>query len=279
MKMEEAIHNLRRYLPIDFGNEENNDYMHYLMNACVENYENEKYQFSLMAYHMLFMAFLYKEFWELKAYSFDRVAALCRANGRFNNISQIFDASLISEKDFMDGFFGVFSWHPNKKSTYKAFVDQRDNCAHNSGFIQYEKDDVDSYFSDVLRNVEKVSVAAKESLISVYTASIVNYIKGPSFANTTTVDFLSREIAEKKYSYRDISTILGIQCPEEIAGESEILAYQVSLVFWALQMEEGDYSIELSSQKYIDDLSAFMNGIPLEQREKTPRCNWNMKLT
>ena len=32
-------------------------------------------------------------------------------------------------------------------------------------------------------------------------------------------------------------------------------------------MEDGDYSIEQSSQIFIEDLSAFMNDIPLEQRE------------
>ena len=67
--MEEYIHKLLYYLPIDFGDTENNEYKTYLVQACCENYTNEKFQFSLMAFHMLFMAFLYKEFWTLKTYS------------------------------------------------------------------------------------------------------------------------------------------------------------------------------------------------------------------
>ena len=77
--MEEYIQKLLYYLPIDFGDTENNEYKTYLVRACCENYTNEKFQFSLMAFHMLFMAFLYKEFWTLKTYSHERVERLCRA--------------------------------------------------------------------------------------------------------------------------------------------------------------------------------------------------------
>ena len=40
--VEEYVHKLRFYLPVDFGNAENNEYMGYLEQTCCENYKNGK---------------------------------------------------------------------------------------------------------------------------------------------------------------------------------------------------------------------------------------------
>ena len=46
--MEEYIQKLLYYLPIDFGDTENNEYKTYLVRACCENYTNDySYLFGL----------------------------------------------------------------------------------------------------------------------------------------------------------------------------------------------------------------------------------------
>lgn len=264
---EEYVHKLRFYLPVDFGNAENNEYMDYLAQSCCENYRNGKYQFSLMAYHMLFMAVLYKEFWGLKCFSNERVAALCRRNGTYNAIEQVFDASPIPEKSFIDDFFGVFSWHPNRKSTYKEFVDKRDRCAHNSGFVQYGKEDVEGYFAEVLRNIERVSQACEESLLQVYSNSLKSYLESPSFDNTTTVDFISRELSAKKYSYRDISKLLSVERPEGMDSLPYVLSYHFARLFLSMTVENAGYSPENRSDNLIEELFSFWKALSPEDKE------------
>ena len=265
--VEECVHKLRFYLPVDFGNTENNEYMDYLAQSCCENYRNGKYQFSLMAYHMLFMAVLYKEFWGLKCFSNERVAALCRRNGTYNAIEQVFDASPIPEKSFIDDFFGVFSWHPNRKSTYKEYVDKRDRCAHNSGFVQYGKEDVESYFADVLRNIERVSQACEESLVEVYSNTLKRYLESPSFESTTTIDFISRELSEKKYSYRDLSKLLAAGRPEGMDSLSYTLSFCFSRLFLSLTVENAGYSPENGSDDLIEELCSFWRSLTPEDQE------------
>ncbi len=265
--IEEYVHKLIFYLPADFGNTENAEYMDYLAQSCCENYRNEKYQFSLMAYHMLFMAVLYKEFWGLKCFSNERVAALCRRNGTYNAIEQVFDASPIPEKSFIDDFFGVFSWHPNRKSTYKEYVDKRDRCAHNSGFVQYGKEDVESYFADVLRNIERVSQACEESLVEVYSNTLKRYLESPSFENTTTVDFISRELSDKKYSYRDLSKLLTVGRPEGMDSLPHILSFYFVRLFLSLTMENTGYSPETGSDDLVEELCSFWRTLTPEDQE------------
>lgn len=265
--IEEYVHKLRYYLPVDFGDEENNEYLEYLVQACCENYINGKYQFSLMAFHMMFMAVLYKEFWIMKQFSSERVAALCRRSGAYNTIENVFDASPIPEKNFIDDFLGVFSWHANKKSTYKDFVDKRDKCAHNSGFIQYDREDVENYFSDVLRNIERVSLACEDSLIATYTNSMNEYFRSTAFQTTTMVDYIARELANKKYSYRDIHKLLTISQSSEFEEPMYILSYHISRIYLSIREEEGGYRCDQSSDQLIEELYHFWSEIPKEEKD------------
>ena len=56
--MEEA-YEILDYLPIRFKQRNEQEYIEFLWDSFQSNYENEKYQFSFIAYHMLFMSFVY----------------------------------------------------------------------------------------------------------------------------------------------------------------------------------------------------------------------------
>lgn len=55
------------YLPLRYKNNGEAEYVQYLWKAFESNYENEQYQFAFMAYHMLFMSFVYFSIWEIKS--------------------------------------------------------------------------------------------------------------------------------------------------------------------------------------------------------------------
>ena len=259
--MEEYIQKLLYYLPIDFGDTENNEYKTYLVRACCENYTNEKFQFSLMAFHMLFMAFLYKEFWTLKTYSHERVERLCRANGQFESVENVFDSSIIPEQTFIDGYLGVFSWHANKRSEVKEFVDKRDRCAHNSGFIQYDQEAVGKYFDDVLKNIEKIALANAENIQSTFKSSIMRYINSPAFQTTSMGDFIQRELADKKYSYRDICAFLTLDIPD--LPLSKKIAYLFAMIYFQEKCKQDNF------QEYIgEDCQIFFQSYPLRSKNR-----------
>jgi len=54
------------YLPIRFKNSVEQEYIEFLWDSFESNYNNEKYQFSFIAYHMLFMSFVYFNVWQIK---------------------------------------------------------------------------------------------------------------------------------------------------------------------------------------------------------------------
>lgn len=265
--MEEYIQKLLYYLPIDFGDTENNEYKSYLAHACCENYTNEKFQFSLMAFHMLFMAFLYKEFWTLKTFSHEQVARLCRSNGQFESVENVFDSSVIPEQTFIDCYLSVFSWHPNKRSEVKEFVDKRDRCAHNSGFIQYDQSAVEKYFDDVLRSVEKIALANTRNIQSTFKSSIMRYINGPTFQTTSMGDFIQRELANKKYSYRDICGFLTLDIP--ILPLSKKIAYLFAMIYFQEKCKQDNFQEYIAADcDYIQQLSNLLSGLSPEEQEQ-----------
>src|SRR5580693_9483184 len=63
--MEEAAE-LASYLPLSFKTESEQEYIKFLWDAFQSNYDNKKYQFAFLAYHMLTMSFIYFNIWQIK---------------------------------------------------------------------------------------------------------------------------------------------------------------------------------------------------------------------
>jgi len=63
--MEESSE-LGNYLPLSFKTESEQEYIQFLWEAFESNYENKKYQFAFLAYHMLTMSFVYFNIWQIK---------------------------------------------------------------------------------------------------------------------------------------------------------------------------------------------------------------------
>lgn len=68
--MEEAVE-LGNYLPLSFKTESEQKYIQFLWEAFESNYENKKYQFAFLAYHMLTMSFVYFNIWQIKQHRKD----------------------------------------------------------------------------------------------------------------------------------------------------------------------------------------------------------------
>lgn len=271
--MNEYINKLNMYLPIDFADDENNEYRCYLMDTFLENCQNEKYQFALMAYHMMFMSFLYKEFWGLKNFSYSTVERLCNADRRFKEVNTIFDTSIIPEQTVIDQYLSVFTWHVNKKNKVKGFVDTRDSCAHAIGFVQYQQDGAERYFLDVLEYASKICEANKRNIIRTFSTRFEQYLLDDSYAVTLTGEYISREILDAKYSVKNIEFILTSPMGDIISTD-EMGDFTVAYYFAMIQMHSlyvnktYEYLLPFNENYFSDKLYLYISMIDPEKREK-----------
>ncbi|MHB8276824.1 MAG: hypothetical protein ACYDIA_04105 [Candidatus Humimicrobiaceae bacterium] len=225
---------------------------------------------------MMFMSFLYKEFWEIKTFSFSKVAGLCRADAKFNNINNMFDASIIPEKTMIDQYLSIHSWHVNKKDKVKGFVDTRDNCAHASGFIQYQQPDADRYFQDVIEYAHKISDANKPNILSMFFTLLKCFLTTPEEFNAkSTGEFIFDKIREMKLSFVESVYILKEPMPSYITSdESGIL--KVAYYFAMLQLH-SEYlehisvvslpnELGLADTYFVDELYLLIETLDNEKR-------------
>ena len=54
---------IRDYLPNSFKNRNDGEYIAFLWDAFESNYQHGKYQFAMLACHMLYMSFVYFSVW------------------------------------------------------------------------------------------------------------------------------------------------------------------------------------------------------------------------
>lgn len=202
------------FLPISYRNPEEQEYIHFLWDSFVTNYEAGKFQFAFLAYHMLFMCFVYFEIWQIK-----------------QNFSKDFENAMIgfrrdTENKLLSATSPFTLWKVNESIVFRFFkligmdnadigqltkiVNERNNVAHSNGNIFFRTDaDLDVKVEEILHCVEKIQKFSGSILEPCYT----QFLKDGSDPETR--EYLDNEdqvrealINRNYHSAQDISIML-----------------------------------------------------------------------
>ena len=137
----EEFYRLMEYLPASFKNEKDGDYIAYLRDSFEQNYQNGKFQFAILACHMLYMSFVYFSVWQIKnsrpddfkkslvGFSKDDETSLLSASSPFAfwaiNEARIFR------------FLKLVGCENEAVGKFSKLVQQRNDIAHPNGNIYY----------------------------------------------------------------------------------------------------------------------------------------------
>ena len=163
--MEEAAE-LSNYLPLSFKTPKEQEYIEFLWEAFQSNYENKKYQFAFLAYHMLTMSFVYFNIWQIKqtepkdfamgliGFGKDIEKSLLEATSPF-----VF--STVNERSILR-FLKLIACDNGKIGTYAKLVDDRNESAHPNGNIFFsEQHALDLKIIEILRVVDEIQTHSK----------------------------------------------------------------------------------------------------------------------
>jgi hypothetical protein len=170
--MEQAFE-LANYLPLSYRTESEQDYIRFLWEAFESNYENGKYQFAFLAYHMLTMSFVYFNIWQIK-----------QARPEEFSISLLGFAKEI-EKDLLEATTPFTFWRVNESHVmrflkligcdnseirnYADLVKDRNNTAHTNGQLFLNSAAaLDRKIAQVLRIVEEIQTHSKPIILRCY---------------------------------------------------------------------------------------------------------------
>lgn len=165
------------FLPAYPGSEVEINYIDFLKNAFISNYKNSIFQFSFLAYHMLFMSFFYFELWKIKqncpndfekaliGFNNDHKKKILKSNTPFilsilseSNVFKILKHSGMIESDI---------------EKCKAIVKSRNESAHANGNVFYQEKDS---FIEIISKIDNCIKNIKEHSTHIITELYRNFL-------------------------------------------------------------------------------------------------------
>ena len=162
----EDSYEILNYLPIRFKQRNEQEYIEFLWDSFQSNYENEKYQFSFIAYHMLFMSFVYFNIWQIKCVRVDDFEKIKLGfSDDFGKATNPFMFSKENERRVFDLLKYLCASHSDVRALigqYKKLVDERNDIAHASGNMPFRSE---SYLltrlNDIVRYASEIQIYSK----------------------------------------------------------------------------------------------------------------------
>lgn len=170
--MEEAWQILD-YLPNSFKTEKEQEYINFLWESFTSNYENEKYQFAFLAFHMLTMSFVYFIIWQIKNnHPEDFNKAVIGFNKQVEKglleATSPFTFSEVNESAIFR-FLKLIGCDNNKIGNYTKLVKDRNDIAHSNCNIFYNAPEtIDNKISHTLNLIEEIQQQSKPVIESCY---------------------------------------------------------------------------------------------------------------
>ena len=167
------------YLPYSYKSPQEEEYIIFLWETFLTNYEKEKYQFAFIAYHMLFMSFVYFSIWKIKINKEkDFAKALIGFSKDLENnmlsASSPFSLSEIKESSIFR-FLKLVRCNNAKIGEFTKIVKARNDIAHSNLNIFFNSQDaVDEKINEVLKSVQEIQEHTKEIIDNIFKCFLVN---------------------------------------------------------------------------------------------------------
>lgn len=186
------------YLPITYKSQEEQDYINFLWESFECNYENGKFPFAYIAFHMIYMSFVYFEVWKVKE---NRKNVFENAMIGFNkdieknllNATTPFAFWEIGESNFFR-FLKLIGCDNNRIGNYKKSVDDRNNSAHSNGRVLFnDKITIDNKTKNILTFINEIQINSH----SVIEECLIKFLK-------ENLDSKTREYIDNEDQIREI---------------------------------------------------------------------------
>ncbi|MEI7188551.1 hypothetical protein [Dickeya dianthicola] len=133
----DAALEIHDYLPLAYPSAGEGEYIRFVWEAFESNYVAGKYQFAMLAFHMLYMSYVYFSVWQIKQAkpeAFTHAVLFQQKEKELLTASSPFTFSEVNERSIFKflRLAGCESQHIGK---FQQLVDQRNEIAHSNGNI------------------------------------------------------------------------------------------------------------------------------------------------
>jgi hypothetical protein len=150
------------FLPESFGNKTEEQYIGFLWDSFASNYENEKYEFANLAFHLLYMSFVCFAVWKIRIArkpDFDKamVGFQNDVENKLNNADSPFKFYDHLKEAAIFRFIKLIGCGNEQVGEFSRFVKQRNKIAHPSGTMFFnDQTALDEHIALILKEIGNI---------------------------------------------------------------------------------------------------------------------------
>lgn len=217
------------YFPNSFKNSNDGNYVAFLWDAFDSNYESGKYQFSMLACHMLYMSFVYFSVWQIKtarqdAFSMSLVGFTKDDEKNLLEATSPFSFWTINEARIFR-FLKLIGCGNEEIGRFAKLVQQRNDIAHSNGNIFYsDQATADRKIAEFLQQMEAIQRHMQPVLHDCFQRFLIDSHDPEDRQYIDDADQIREALIHENYfSQKDIEACLGFDI-NTLAGNSNFPA-------------------------------------------------------
>lgn len=155
----DAAQEIHDYLPLAYPSAGEGEYIRFVWEAFESNYVAGKYQFAMLAFHMLYMSYVYFSVWQIKQAkpeAFTHAVLFQQKEKELLTASSPFTFSEVNERSIFK-LLRLIGCENQNISQYQGLVDQRNKIAHSNGNIFFsDQTTADLRIEEVMQQIRGI---------------------------------------------------------------------------------------------------------------------------
>jgi hypothetical protein len=171
--MDEAFE-LVNYLPVSYRSSSEEAYIRFLWESFQSNYENGKFEFSCLAFHLLYMSFVSFSLWRIRCvreqdFKNALIGFQREKEGRILDADNPFKFYENLKESEIFRFMKLLGCENDQVGEFSKFVKNRNKMAHPSGTVFFnDQISIDGEIGKMMREVSNIQNHMKPIILDIY---------------------------------------------------------------------------------------------------------------
>lgn len=237
--MDEALE-LNEFLPYSVAAANEQSYLQFLWSAFESNYQQGRYEFASLAFHLLYMSFVSFSIWQIRlarpdAFHMAMVGFRAEDEGKITDCDSPFKFYDKLKESQIFRFLKLIGCNNEQVGEFAKFVKRRNKIAHPTGTVFFnDQQAIDEEIADMMREVRNIEDHMQPVITELYQGFLTDSagteeLQYGTFAEELTANFIHKaymSMADLRHCAEfDSATLAALPKQDVIAGlHSETLA-------------------------------------------------------
>lgn len=202
--MDEALE-LNEYLPYSMAAANEQSYLQFLWSAFESNYQQGRYEFASLAFHLLYMSFVSFSIWQIRlarpdAFHMAMVGFRAEDEGKITECDSPFKFYDKLKESQIFRFLKLIGCNNEQVGEFAKFVKRRNKIAHPTGTVFFnDQQAIDEEIADMMREVRNIEAHMQPVITELYQRFLTESAGTEELEYGTNAEELTANFIHKAY--------------------------------------------------------------------------------